>query len=313
MSFRPLAGVTLHNGQPIPEEMDFFWPPPEEIGVVLSAVSELKKGKEPMPMAMRVLLGLLVLGVLAFIGGLCGYATTGVTPYGALSFGVLYGVLIGAGFGLICGGGLVHGLRFTYVCTYVGELGVARGTIKKSRQNAVETETLMFANAANLYTSSTHMYSHGIYTGSNFDYTWADGKGVAIFKIASDFSKNRYHKRPKNAFNFALGAEKAWTRVRLEAIVAEAREFGAVKFTVGKYDYVTVGEGYFELRFNAVTHRLATEEIGSMTLNEGVFTIKSKDAKWYSGEGKFSFGYGSMANVQAFLIWMEKVYGVKFG
>ncbi len=66
----PPAGVTAHDGTPIPDDVDFFAEPPPEIGPVASAYSTLKVGRG----ADRRWIRAAIVLVLAGLGGYLGWS-----------------------------------------------------------------------------------------------------------------------------------------------------------------------------------------------------------------------------------------------
>ena len=52
-------------------------------------------------------------------------------------------------------------------------------------------------------------------------------------------------------------------------------------------------------------------EIASVHLDKGIFTIKRTDAKegWFSSKGVFKFNYGNLANAQLFAFVLERLVG----
>ena len=57
---------------------------------------------------------------------------------------------------------------------------------------------------------------------------------------------------------------------------------------------------------------MGVEDFGDVKIAEGTFTFKHRDARWFSGKGKFSFSYGSVGNARLLLICLEELAGVSF-
>ncbi len=72
------------------------------------------------------------------------------------------------------------------------------------------------------------------------------------------------------------------------------------------------GRGFVELSFSGKIARCDHEDIEAISLSEGTFTIKRKDAKigWFSSAGVFSFRYSDMPNALVFRIIVPQLLGV---
>ena len=58
----------------------------------------------------------------------------------------------------------------------------------------------------------------------------------------------------------------------------------------------------------------SADDIASVSIENGMFTIKRRDAKvgWFSAKGVFSFAYDSMANAKVFLMAVDELLGLTY-
>ncbi len=308
MAYRPGTNVKLHNGTPIPEEMDFFWPAPPEIGPLIEAESTLTREMDVSPLWKRI--GWFLLCVLAagFLGGIFGHVVMSGAdprdPYWGLRCGMQGGGVIGFLLGCV----VLIGTSFRHTCTYIGEFGGAWGKLNGSRRREPHGKYFLFSSATDLFTQQTDFYDHGSYKNTEYRYVWRDAKGKEVCRFSGAYNRTA----PHLDWIFVHALEMAWSHLQLEAIREQFEEHGLVQFKVNAKDFVVVGPDYLEFAFGGTTQRLTMDEIAKIELENGVFNIRSKDAKWYSGKGKFSFKYSQMANVRVFLFAVEKLCGVNF-
>jgi hypothetical protein len=160
---RALNELPDHSGQRRPAEVEFFAEPPAEIGKVKSAESTLRPGRESMPLAMRLLIGIAVGGAIA----LGGYYLGRSTDQFEREFYQRVGYMLGAaGLGITL---LVT--RFKVVCSFVGENGVASFTLKGRRDGSPKVQLLLFAQAEELRAKQIRQYVNGVYVGTRYDFT----------------------------------------------------------------------------------------------------------------------------------------------
>lgn len=88
---------------------------------------------------------------------------------------------------------------------------------------------------------------------------------------------------------------------------------GSIPFRVDGTRWLRVGPGFIEFHFGGEPARVTRDEIETVSLSNGQFSFKHKDAKWYSRAGKYSFAYGQMANAKVFLLALDKLLGYRWG
>ncbi len=143
-------------------------------------------------------------------------------------------------------------------------------------------------------------------------FTWTDAAGTKVFKHSGQYRSKQGTPKKDDKFWFGRSAEAAWNNRQIAGLQRELEQNGYCQFNLGGKDFVRVGPGFFEFGMKGEVARIHAEEIKSLNLADGRFTIHHKDAKWFSSKGKFSFPYATMANAQLFLIAMEKLAGFQF-
>jgi hypothetical protein len=273
----PEEPITDHAGRDLPEDIDFFAAPPVEIGTVNSAWSTLRQGVEPWSPALRGLMG----GIGLLIGGGIGLIIGAFWEFAV----VLWPVLLGA-VGFLIGW---FATGFKHTCTFIGDRGMARFICRGSRENVVTDEVFPFNEASELRT------------------------GRKRFVLNGTYHAEKSAPKPTDPFHFANAGEMAWSLHLLKQVPLMLQTKGAVFFSLGSNDWVSVAPGRLELCVRGQTTSCETEDIRSVSIDQGVFTVKRTDAKegWFTSKGVFKFNYASLANAQLFLFVLDKLANVK--
>lgn len=193
--------VTTHSGKPIPDRMDFFEPPPKEIGDILTAHSTLKKHQRPMGLPLRIILSILA-GLFAAAFAVLGVVLAGRTDFLGLA-------IIGVVF-LIVAGLALYSVRFRHDATYVGCLGVARIRCLDDRHKIVRRDVLVFSKEMKLRYLVLDIGPKMILapTTISYDFQWINGQGERLFR-----HKGRYNSeipRTQVNYDFGLMAAASW-------------------------------------------------------------------------------------------------------
>src|SRR5439155_2476814 len=116
----------------------------------------------------------------------------------------------------------------------------------------------------------------------------------------------------KDHYHFASGAELAWSNYLLRFVKDQLDRKGYLHFSLGGDDYVRVGPDLLKLRVGGQVTECGTADIGALSLQQGMFTVKRRDAKegWFTSKGVFKFNYNALANAQLFLFVLEKLTGL---
>ncbi len=301
---RPLNDLPDHSGQQRGAEAEFFAEPPAEIGKVRSAESTLKPGRQPMALPLRLLIaGILGGGIVS--GGYWLARDAGQADRDTYQ-------ILGWVFGMMAVGVVLLITRFKVVCSFVGEQGVAKFTLKGNREAKPKASLLLFAQAEELRAKQTRHYVNGVYTGTNYDFIWTGPGGQRLWRLQGNYRQRKKGLRAGEPFRLVQAAEFAWSLYYLERADKALKSEGSIPFRVDKQRVVRVGPGFIEFQFGGEPVRLTREDIASVNLGGGTFQFKHKDAKWYSRSGKYSFQYANMANGRVFLLALEKLMGYQW-
>jgi hypothetical protein len=302
----PPEEVTLHNGEKIPDSMEFFASPPEEIGEVLTAWSSLGAGKAEMNSASRWLIRIGVAGACTTVGYYIGDALRGPADGPTQTFilaalGLLLGVLLAVIF-----------TGFKHTCSFVGAAGFSEWTLKGSRSSEPVERRFLFADAVDLRTGQTRNYYNGVYTGTTYFYNWVNEAGKTVKNLNGTYSSKVGTPKAKSPYWLAASAENAWNMRLADQLQTELDKNGYVEFRVNKKDLVRVGPGFLEFVFSGKEERVPQSEIKDLSIHDGTFSIKTKEARWFSKQGKFGFNYGAMSNAKMFIFSLQRLLGYSF-
>lgn len=303
--WNPPDGLMTHADMPIAADMDFFISPPEEVGEVLSAFSTLSRKKEPMGATTRLIIGMVV----AFVCWLGLWLI--ISMSNPLDGGM--GHVVGGIVGLI-GFAITYAFTgFKHTCTFVGKKGIARYTIKGSREADPTEELLEFDQATDLFTGQTRHYTNGVYSGTHYNFRWDGGDGRKLLNLNGTFHSEAGNPKPTDPFHFAQSGEIAWSIYLLDQLQSELEKHESVEFKVNRSDAVRVGIGFMEFCFGGKEQRVEGEDLKHISIAGGTFSFKTADAGgWFSSKGKFSFSYANMANARCFLLVLNNLLGVSF-
>jgi hypothetical protein len=206
-AWKPPPGVTTHFDGPLDIDLDFFVPPPPEIGEVLSADTSLRFGAAGRTRAVNAARALAV-GL--FVGALVWLLMKQLEPkdpsawwIGAALFGWIGGTIAWAK------------VRFRHACCYVGRNGVARFVASGDR-GTVTGERFLFRDAADVKETRTAR-DHG---WTDFRFDWLDADGAAVFQIAGAYWGHFTGRNPWTdvLYQWGQAAVAAWrNRASVEA------------------------------------------------------------------------------------------------
>lgn len=300
-SWTPGAEVTSHNGQPLREELDFFAPPPAEIGRVRTAFTTLRKSITPFSLPLRLALSLL-------IGIIVAAAVLGILIASRMNDHLL---LISVAVGLLIAIITFPLTGFRHTCTYVGTAGIVRFRCRGSRQHVVTDQYFLFTNAAQLRTSQTRMHHNGIYTGTHYQFTWTDSSSQRVLKLTGSYHSKTDNPKEQDPFHFAASAEICWSEHRMDLARAELQQQGALVFPLSGNSFVGLAQGLLELNRKGQIERLETDAIEEVSIEENVFTVKRKGAvSGFLGIGRSGFltlNLHQMANSRVFLLAFQEL------
>jgi hypothetical protein len=303
----PPADVVAHTGEPVPADALFFVAPPPEIGEIYSAYSgiqgEKRAGSGLGSMIKIALVALIGVAIGAFLLG----ALSGWLP-AAMAVG---GVLLGAAFGYF----MFRSEAKKNNVSYTGSLGIARFWYDNDATKREKGEIFLFANAVELRTGQTRHYTNGIYSGTEYFFTWTGRDGKQVFRLGGRYSSQKGTPKPHDPFYYARAAELAWSRYLLQFVNAELERSGAFRFNLRGNNCVVAGPGFLDLYMGGQQIRCPVDEIDKMEMNQGVITVRRKDAKsgflGIGSTGIFRFTYSELANGRVFLMLLDQLVGVQ--
>jgi hypothetical protein len=303
----PPDNVTNHGEGQLYDDDDFFAPPPKEIGEVTTAYTNLRVDKQPWQMTMRLSLGFFIGSFLAVAAFFCMANMTNMEP-SSLPFLIFVPALAILVVVLIT----LAATGFSYKCSYVGREGLAEMSCSGSRDN-VSASVFMFSEAAELRTTQVRRYVNGVYQGTTYTFNWTGRRGGHRYTITGTHNSESGKPAKKDNYHFASAAELAWSYYLLGFVQEQLNKDGYLHFSLGGGDFVRVGPDYLELSVSGQRTECATRDIGALSLQAGMFTIKRRDAKegWFSSKGVFKFNYNSLANAQLFLFVLDKLTGLR--
>ena len=298
-------GIPGHKGEPRTIPAHFFAPAPSEIGRVVSAESTLRRGRRGIPLWLQ-------LGTLLFIATAAwiatSYAMQDSSAPAMQSFNFIPWAMTAA---IICLGLFFTG--FVNVCSYVGTEGVARFKLRGRLGGRVTERTLLFKHAVELRAQQTHRYTNGLYNGTDYDFAWSNSDGRIVYRInGTHWALRKRLPKQGTEYNFALAAESAWSNYYLPQAWQQLSAEGSIGFRIDRNRVVRVGAGFLEFHFGGEPVRVTTDEIASVSLENGTFSFKHQDARWFSRAGKYSFPYGKMANARVFIVALDKLMGYRW-
>ncbi len=302
----PPPEVRLHNGERIPVDSDFFHAPPSGLGEIVSAQSTLIESKHPLSMSVRMMLIVGVSGAVLF--GVAAAVPLFAPGPDASTLGYFFGVLAA----LATLGCVIYFTRFKHTCNYVGKAGIAEYRLSGSRDASPKAKVLLFEDCYDVTTWQLRQYVNGVYSGTQYKHIWRDAEGDELFALKGSFRSEQGTPKAVSPFWFAIAAEGHWNEFAFDRMVKDFESQGHLDFRVNRKDMVRVGPGFLELTFGGKTTRLTPEDIKTLSIANGSFTIHTKEARWFSSKGKFGFEYGGMGNAKLFLFSLERLAGYTF-
>jgi hypothetical protein len=303
----PLGENTSHTGSPIPRTMDFFIPPPVEIGKIISAHSNVNLNKpHPSPILNCIAIGIIALFA-AMLGDLLILKTNGNNPTIATGR-VLFSILFG---GIAIWQGFTRLVVFP-LCSYVGDKGIAEFRQMSDSIQKIKPKIVLFKNVDSLFTQMTRSYYNGIYTGTSYEYKWLIDERV-MRAFSGYFYNWQNVPNSKHHWHFINSGELSWTEYLWGKSQQEYERKGYVEFRMSKnsgskFQVVRVGLGWVEFGSQKEGNtRIKLSDMKKMSLADGAFSFVHKDAKWLSSQGKFYFNYASISNAKLFLTCMNKI------
>jgi hypothetical protein len=296
-SWQPHPEIESHSGSPPTADADFFMPPPPTIGELISADTTLKTStSNPMPELLRLTIVILA---------------------GGVSFAIILFGFHNALFAIVAAG--VNGwlawfcTRFHHTCSYIGSKGLIKYELVESRSAMPKESLLLFTDAHSLYAKTIRNYTNGLYTGTNYTYTWKKNSGNE-YVITGSYQSEKSSPKDGDIWHFANMSESVWSSYLLSTLDAQIDRHGYVEFPMGgALQAVRVGQGFMEfVTRKDGSQRVMVADMRDISLGSGTFQFKHQDARWWSGKGKYSFEYANIPNARVFLICLSELAGISW-
>ncbi|AKF09906.1 DUF6585 family protein [Sandaracinus amylolyticus] len=301
-------------------EDDFLVPVEPAIGPVLSACTN--RTKHGWHRATKIQRNQrIAAGVLGFIfGGIAGAIFAQLVRDLALQLGFFVVVQFeGALTALLGLGGALFGTALLVAivwflrrpqATFVGKQGLMRYT--RGLLFGPKHEVFRFDDASELKVQRIRHFVNGVYTGTNFDYTWRDANGKIAFRIAGQF-RDDGALEPTDPVHFAFAAESAWSAHRIQHFDRMIAQQGIARFACGR-DWIGIGKGFLEIGASGRSEQIRIEETQDIHFEQGMLVIKKKGAKegLFKSEGVYRFPVAALTDFQVFLVVLEEQTGVRF-
>jgi hypothetical protein len=302
--------------------MDFFVSPPTHIGSILTCASTLRCTDKPVPFALRIALACII-GTVIY-GGAEAMAHFFANAVGSMILATRIVVALIAALACLSVWQLT---AFDHTCSFVGTLGVAIYSLRGERRNRPRLKRqILFRDVTELYYFVRDRYVNREYqrTEHQFDIV-AHGKPVWTIWVNTGEIVGAilgwlgFRNRENEQLELGRSIENAWTLFLSDGVSDALARSGYVEFSVRDRDSfgnllkrsgcVRIGNRFIELERDGAKARVVVADIASFRLQDGTFSLRHKDARWYSSSGKFSFHYACLANAKLFLLLCPLLLG----
>jgi hypothetical protein len=298
-------GTRDHLGRPLDPKKLFYWPPPYEIGNVLFAETNAKRGASPsMFSSLAITLGAGVgvcLAVLAIMRSLVEKQAAGYLPIDQF---------VGVGLGFMAA---IIALLCTWprrpVCSYVADGGAAIIKGRRGNPEPRDKKILIFAEMDALFTSITHIFSNGGYLRTAFDIQWRrSGETSAAIRLQGEH-------RCKDAipldgdFSFAVRAQKRWLESLIDRHGRSVPNDRAMVFPCrdSRIKEIRLHRDRVEFVYGQYVDSVAISDIGCLAMKDGEIQFDLNDPNWFSGQGTFRVEYSNLGNATLFLYYLSRL------
>ncbi len=299
--------VTGHDGGSLSDDMDFFHPPPDEIGDVQTAFSTLRKTQKPRSLRMQMIFVMMSAVGGVVLGFVLNFLVSVENPFLFFLFPVM---------GLSVGGFAGWGLSgFSHRVTYVGERGIAQISCTGAREKFHTDHMLLFQEAENLRTRVYAHYTNNVYARTDYRFVWTDAQSRVVLRIAGAHHSEENEPPPESSYHYACSAENSWTVFVMENAKTHLRAADCIRFLLRSGGFVGVGTDHMMISIGGKTERIESSDIKSIDIYGGTFQVRTAEAheSLFRRKGIYEFDYADLANVKLFLITLERLLGFGFG
>jgi hypothetical protein len=196
-----------------------------------------------------------------------------------------------------------------YSCSYVGEAGIARFSLKLPRENQRGGQVLRFAEVTDLRASWEERFAAGRYTDSAVNLAWLDTAGTPTFGFFGSFMGA--NPAASAQWRFADAAEDAWTQFLLRGAGREAmRGTGHLDFRLLSGGQVRIGRGYLEYMSPVprLCDRCEAPDAITITMEGTAFILAHRDKTRFGDTGIFKVDYNDVINSKLFWLALGRLF-----
>jgi hypothetical protein len=149
---------------------------------------------------------------------------------------------------------------------------------------------------------------------SCYSYIWRNAENSLIYALGGKHRNREGNPEIEDRYHFATAGEMSWSAFSFDRVEKELAHNGSIKFPIDSDKSIVVGNGWVEFIANRVTNRIQTNELDRLSLSQGTFTLRRKDARnglfGIGSSGVFEFPYAALANAQLFIMVFDSLVGV---
>jgi hypothetical protein len=246
----PESHISQHDGSPIPHHVIFYAPPPKEIGIVLTAQSNLQPGRRSRQIYWGDLWSALPIGIMS--GGGLSLGLIALVGLNGLAWGIsgIIGILLCE---TIVKWNIIK--RPPIICSYVGDQGVA---YYEWRSGNIAGNCLEFSQVRAIKRSVVKKFLNNTYQKTLYSFTWEQSRFMII---GSHWSLADRPPRGDHYY-FAIAAERIWTDICLQRSQAELDRSGILRFDLTSGEAIKLEPGFLTLISKPnQSHRFSASEI----------------------------------------------------
>jgi hypothetical protein len=246
----PESHISQHDGSPIPHHVIFYAPPPKEIGIVLTAQSNLQADRRSRQIYWRKLWSALPIGIMS--GGGLSLGLIALVGLNGLAWGMsgIIGILLCE---TIVKWSIIK--RPPIICSYVGDQGVAYYEWKSGN---ISGSCLEFSQVRAIKRSVVRKFLNSMYQKTLYSFAW----GQSRFRISGSHWSPSDRPPRGDHYYFAIAAERIWTDICLQRSQAELDRSGILRFDITSGEVIKLEPGFLTLisKPNQI-HRFSATEI----------------------------------------------------
>ena len=298
-----------HTGQRQLLDVDFFMPPPPEIGALVSASTTLVRSTKLIS-EKKLISIILNIGIVIMLAMTLSFSWS----RGSSTKLFLESIIISA----LSTIGLMGGIWYLMIdkipknyCSYIGEKGLAEYELTGDRTGHPKENLLMFTDGSRLYTNVTNWYASGIYFDTSYCYTWIKNTGKSFQITGSSRTKKNVPLTENDRWHFANTSDLAWTNYLISTIDTQLAQNGYIEFvllsTKDDLESLRVGPDFLEfVSKKDGSQRVIRSDIQNMAIDGENLQFKHQDRSWWYKRGSLIFQYDRIPNHRVFEICLRE-------